>query len=92
MSSLQLAVVIGLLGWAVVKAPAIRHLVQGIRNAIAFGTKPRELFERLRKDGVAVVPFAPILGKRTHLLVDQVSITKLYAMPSSVRRSHVSPR
>ena len=86
MSTLQLVAVVGLVAWAVVKAPAIRHLVLGIRNAIAFGTKPRELFERLRKQGIPAVPFAPVLGKRTHLLVDQTSITKLYALQSTVRQ------
>ena len=86
MSTLQLVAVVGIITWAIVKAPAIRHFVLGIRTAIAFGTKPRELFERLRKEGVAAVPFAPVLGNRTHLLVDKTSIAKLYALPSSVCR------
>ena len=71
MSALQLVALVGVLAWAVVKAPALRHLVRGVRNAVAFGTNPRELFARLRKEGAAAVPFAPVLGKRTWLVVDQ---------------------
>ena len=83
MSTLQLVAVVGLLAWAVVKAPAIRHFVQGVRNAIAFGTQPRQFFARLRKDGSAAVPFAPVLGKRTWLVVDQAAIGKVFALPTS---------
>lgn len=42
----------------------LRHFVSGVGTAIAFGSDPRALFDRARREGRSVLPFLPMMGRR----------------------------
>ena len=83
MGPVVLAVLVGALALLLVKRHSLAHFVAGVRTAIAFGSDPHKLFDDARRKRLASVPFVPMLGCRSHLIVDPVTIAELHALPLS---------
>ena len=83
MGPIALAVLVGALGFLIARRRSLAHFVAGVRTAIAFGSDPRGLFDRARADGLSTLPFVPMLGNRSHLIIDPVTIAELHSLPLS---------
>ena len=83
MGPVALAVLVGAAAFVIARWRSLAHFVAGVRTAVAFGSDPRGLFDDARRKRLATLPFVPMLGNRSHLVVDPVTIAELHSLPLS---------